>query len=407
LADQKKAPPANVDELKARLGLVKKAEAPRAGQRPASPGAGPPPGIGPIPPGIKGAAPVAPPPFLQAQRQQADMHRDPFAKEAVGAEYVRRSLIEGPKSEEMVVSMEDQKKISRRSRIFTAAISVVVGIVCIFMGIVWGRGFSSRLIYNRSVEDGKALYETIQFSSKMLAEIRTRVVTAQTKASRDRQADYVMNDKFKGIVKSQGCVQEEGKEKCILRLVDLANRSYNIYKADIVAMLFTYASQWNDLLRKMDDHVVRTKNDQPALDQAKSKIEKLATTDYGIVFTKRQDNNLNMEVIVGNLAVIAGTNFNKDETVAGFKMQGGTGWPTVDKQIYLTGDLSVEPEAWVIPMGQESKELVLIREQLSHFVEYQVRLQGMIDLANAMDQNQKSLLITIGEIASLDKQFAF
>jgi hypothetical protein len=88
-------------------------------------------------------------------------------------------------------------------------------------------------------------------------------------------------------------------------------------------------------------------------------------------------------------------------------MQGGTGWPTVDKQIYLTGDLSAEPEAWVIPMGQESKELVLIREQLSHFVEYQVRLQGMIDLANAMDQNQKSLLITIGEIASLDKQFAF
>jgi hypothetical protein len=275
------------------------------------------------------------------------------------------------------------------------------------VGVFWGRGFSSRLIYNRSVEDGKALYETIRFSSKMLSEVRTKLVSAQTKASKDRQADYVINDKLKEFVKSQGCVKEGEKETCILRLVDLANRSYNIYKADIVAMLFTYSSQWNDLLKKIDDHVVRTKNDQPALDEAKKRIEKLAGIDYGIVFTKRQDNNLNMEAIIGNLAVIAGTNYSKEDVVTGFKMQGGPGYPTIDKQIYLAGDLTAEPEAWVIPMGQESKELVLLKGQISQFVEYQIRLQSLIDLANAMDQNQKSLLITIGEIASLDKQFAF
>lgn|GEM_PF-3202056 len=403
MADQKKAPPQSVDELKARLGLVKKGEA----QKPAggAPQAAPPAGV--VPPIIKGPAPVAPPPFLQPQKPQVDAHRDPFAKDAVGTEFVRRSLIEGPKAEDMAVSAEDQKKIIKKSRMLTALISAVVGIICLFVGIFWGRGFSSRLIYNRSIDDGKVIYEKIQFSSKLLSDIRTKLVTAQAKASKDREPDYGLLDKLKEIVKGQGCIQEAGEEKCVLRLVDLANRSYNIYKADIVAMLFTYSSQWNDLLKKMDEHVIKTKNDQPALDEAKRKIEKLANTSYGIVFTKRQDADLGMEVVVGNLSIIAGTEYNKDKTVSGFKVQGGTGYPSVSKKIYLSGDLSAEPESWVIPMGQESKELVLIKEQLSHFMEYQARLQAMVELANAMDQNQKTLLISIGEIASLDKQLAF
>ncbi len=403
MADQKKAPPANVDELKARLGLGKKAEAPKGAARP---GAAPP-GIGPVPPGLKGAGPMAPPPFLQPQQKAADMHRDPFAKDAVASEFVRRSIIEGPKAEEMTVTFEDQKKLIKKYRRVTVAICVVVGIICIFVGVFWGRGFSSRLIYNRSVEDGKALYENLQFSSTMLSSVRTKLVSAQTKANKERLADYAVNEKLKELVKAQGCVKEGETERCVLRLIDIANRSYQIYKPDIVAMMFTYSSQWNDLLKKLDDHIVRTKNDQPALDEAKKRVEKLATTDYGIIFTKRQDNNLNMEAVIGNLAIIAGTNYSKEDTVAGFKLQGGTGFPTVDKQIYLGGDLTAEPENWVVPMGQESKELVLIREQIGHFVEYQMRLQSMIDLANAMDQNQKSLLITIGEIASLDKQLAF
>lgn len=406
MADQKKAPPANVDELKARLGLVKK---PDAGQ--AKPGAaqlkpGAPAGAGPALPGIKPPPGVAPPPFLQPQKKAADMHRDPFAKE-VGTEYVRQSLVEGPKKEDLAVSIEDQKKIQSRARVMTIMVSVAVGIGCLLAGMFWGRGFSSRLIYNRSVDDGIVLYDILQFSSKTLTNVRTKLVSAQQKANQKREADFALAKELKTFAKAQGCVTEGDNETCVLRLAELANRSYNIYKPDIVQLLFTYSSQWNDFFGLLEDHASRTKNDQPALEQTAKTIEKVFMADYGVVFVSRTDPSTEMPVIYGNLAIIAGPVMSKEGQVSGFSLQGAKGYPTVDKSLYTTGDLAAEPENWVVPLGPESKEGVIAMQQISHFVDYQRRLQTMIELANQMDQNQKALLMSLGEIASLDKQFAF
>lgn len=406
MADQKKAPPANVDELKARLGLVKKPDAAQAkpGAAQAKPGAQA--VAGPALPGIKPPHGVAPPPFLQPQKKAADMHRDPFAKD-VGTEYVRQSLVDGPKKDDLAVSIDDQKKLQSRARIMTIFVSIAVGIGCLLAGMFWGRGFSSRLIYNRSVDDGIVLYDILQYSSKSLTNVRTKLVSAQQKANQKRVADFVLAKELKGFAKAQGCVTEGETETCVLRLAELANRSYNIYKPDIVQLLFTYSSQWNDLFKLLEDHASRTKNDQPALEQTAKTIEKIFMADYGVVFVSRTDPQTEMPVIYGNLAIIAGPVISKDGQVTGFSLQGGAGYPTVDKNLYTTGDLAAEPENWVVPLGPESKEGVIAMQQISHFVEYQRRLQAMIELANQMDQNQKALLMSLGEIASLDKQFAF
>lgn len=408
MADKKKPPPANVEELKARLGLTKKQPVQQT-----SPGGGvpapgrvsaPPPVIGA--PGAKPPPGVAPPPFVQQQKAAPDMHRDPFSGD-VGAEMARQSLVEGPKPEDQSVSVEDQKKIAKRARNMTIIISAAVGISCLFVGIFWGRGFSSRLIYNLSIEDGKKLYDIIQYSSKTLSDLKTKMVSAQQKANKTREVDYPLTMEMKNLAKGGGCAKDlSGNEKCILRLQDIANRSYNIYRPEIVQTLFTYASQWNELLNKMEEHAIKTKNDKPALDNAKEIIKKLLQTDYGIVFTKKTDPQTNEETVYGNIAIIAAP-ITEGDYVKGFKMQGDTGMPTVDKQLYRGGDLLASPEDWVIPLGAESKQGLIAKQKISHFIEYQKRLQSMIELANQMDTNQKSLLISIGEIASLDKKFAF
>jgi len=406
VADQKKAPPANVDELKARLGLVKKPGAAQArpGGAQANPAA---PGMaGPGLPGMKPPPGVAPPPFLQPQKKAADMHRDPFARE-VGTEYVRQSLVDGPRRDDQAVSIEDQKKIQSRARNLTIIISIAVGIGCLLAGMFWGRGFSSRLIYNLSVDDGILLYDIVQYSSKSLSNVRTRLVSSQQKANQKREADFVQAKALKDFAKAEGCVTEGENETCVLRLADLANRSYNIYKPDIVQLLFTYASQWNDLFKLLEEHATRTKNDQAALELTAKTVEKIFMADYGLVFTSRTDPGTEMPVIYGNLAIIAAPIMSKEGQVSGFQLQGGTGYPTVDKNLYVSGDLAAEPENWVVPLGPESKEGVIAMQQIVHFVEYQRRLQVMIELANQMDQNQKALLMSLGEIASLDKQFAF
>ncbi|MFH1436369.1 MAG: hypothetical protein ABIJ56_11680 [Pseudomonadota bacterium] len=406
MADEKKKPPSNVEELKARLGLLKKPD--KTSRPPGSAGHIPVPGIpgGGHVPGVQPPG-LSPPPFLQQQQKPpVDSRRDPFSKDA-GTEYIRQSLLEGPKAEDMAVSVDDQKKIAARSRNLTIAVAVAVGIACLLAGMFWGRGFSSRLIYNRSVDDGIDLYDIVQHSSKTLSEVKTKMVGAQQKAGKNREPDYALMNEMKELFKSQACKQvEEGKEICVLRLADLANRSYNIYKPDIVQTLFTYASQWNDLLSLMKEHATRTKNDQPALDLAKSKIEGLISTDYGVVFNSQRDPGTEQVTVYGNLAVIAAPIMGEGGMVTGFQMQGGVGYPAVEKQLYSSGDLAAAPETWMVPLGPGSKEGVLAKAQIDHFIEYQKRLQIMIDLANQMDQNQKSLLISIGEIASLDKQFA-
>ena len=415
MADEKKKPPSNVDELKARLGLLKK---PDKISKPPGPGRpipapGFPGGQAPVPGGqapVPGVQPpgVSPPPFLQEQQRKAavDVHRDPFAREA-GTEYVRQSLIEGPKAEDLSVSIDDQKKIAARFRNLTIAVAAAVGIICLLLGVFWGRGFSSRLIYNRSVDDGIDLYDIVQHSSKTLSGIKTRMVSAQQKARKNREADYVLMSDMRKLYKSQACQQEEGgREICVLRLSELANRSYNIYKPDIVQTLFTYSSQWNELFMRMKEHALRTKNDKPALDAAKGKIETLIKTDYGVVFNSQRDPGTDQVTVYGNLAIIAAPIIGEEGTVTGFQMQGGVGWPAIEKQLYSTGDLAAAPETWMVPLGPASKEGIMAKAQIDHFIEYQKRLQIMIDLTNQMDQNQKSLLISIGEIASLDKQFA-
>jgi hypothetical protein len=385
---------------------VKKPDAgqakPGAGQaRPAAPVVG-----GPALPGIKPPPGVAPPPFLQPQKKAADMHRDPFAKD-VGTEYVRQSLVEGPRKDDLAVSIDDQKKIQSRARVMTIIVAVAVGIGCLLAGMFWGRGFSSRLIYNRSVDDGIVLYSILEYSSKTLTNVRTKLVSAQQKANSKREADFVMAKDLKTLAKSEACVTEGEEELCVLRLADLANRSYNIYKPDIVQLLFTYSSQWNDMFNLLEEHATRTKNDQPALEQTAKTIEKMFSADYGVIFTSKTDPQTEMPVIYGNLAIISAPVMSKDGQVKGFQLQGGTGYPSVEKELYNAGDISAEPENWVIPLGPESLEGVIAMQKISHFVEYQKRLQVMIELANQMDQNQKALLMSLGEIASLDKQFAF
>jgi hypothetical protein len=282
-----------------------------------------------------------------------------------------------------------------------------VGIGCLLAGMFWGRGFSSRLIYNRSVDDGIVLYSILEYSSKTLTNVRTKLVSAQQKANSKREADFVMAKDLKTLAKSEACVTEGEEELCVLRLADLANRSYNIYKPDIVQLLFTYSSQWNDMFNLLEEHATRTKNDQPALEQTAKTIEKMFSADYGVIFTSKTDPQTEMPVIYGNLAIISAPVMSKDGQVKGFQLQGGTGYPSVEKELYNAGDISAEPENWVIPLGPESLEGVIAMQKISHFVEYQKRLQVMIELANQMDQNQKALLMSLGEIASLDKQFAF
>ena len=106
MADDKKKPAgADIDDLKARLGL-KKGEA--GGAQPGAPGSPPgvggPPGMG-APPGI-GPGGAAPPPAFMQQQRQVDVTKDPFAP-SVGTEVKRPSLIGESRPSQMTVSVSN------------------------------------------------------------------------------------------------------------------------------------------------------------------------------------------------------------------------------------------------------------------------------------------------------------
>ena len=116
MADDKKKPAgADIDDLKARLGLKKPGEGQPAA--PAPPGMGGPPGVAP------GGAP--PPAFMQQPQKPADVTKDPFAPQ-LGTEVQRPSLVGETRPSMETVSAEDQKAAGKRNALITAVVAILL-----------------------------------------------------------------------------------------------------------------------------------------------------------------------------------------------------------------------------------------------------------------------------------------
>lgn len=385
MADDKKKPAgADIDDLKARLGLKKDA----GGAKPATPhGVQGPPGMG-APPGVVPGA--APPPAFMQQPKQVDVTKDPFAP-SLGTEVQRPSLVGETRPSMETVTAEDQKAASKRN----AAITAVVAILCVGVGFgigtMLGNGCSQRKLRNLAVLDGSDLYGMVQNGSKRLAEIKKAVVASQGKAAKME---------FDAASLAQLKDQTKKDNPPPINLSDVASRNYQIYTGETVPVLFTYTAAWKTLYEQVRSHVARSNNDKDALEAWKGKFENLAKSNYGIIFTKEPFGD-GPQVVAGNLVLVTQP---FDPTISEYQIQFDVGTPVSEdfKPAIFTegaGDISTEPEKWIIPLGGLSK-LRLEEKSKKRMESYNQRLGEIAETIDGMEKNQQFLINQLGTIAA-------
>jgi len=381
VADDKKKPAgADIDDLKARLGLKKPGDGQPAA--PAPPGMGAPPGVAPV-----GAPPPA---FMQQPRKPADVTRDPFAPQ-LGAEVSRPSLVGETRPSMETVSAEDQKAASKRNALITFVVALLCIAVGFGIGTMLGNGCSQRKLRNLAVADGNDLYGLVQNGSKKLAEMKKAVVSAQGKAAKmEYDADSVA--KLKDHTKKDNPAP--------ISLSEVAKRNYQIYTGETVPVLFTYTSSWQELYALVRQHVARSENDKDALLAWKGKFEKVANSNYGIILAKEPFGE-EAQALVGNLVLVTQP---FDPSVTEYQIQFDEGTPVSEDfkpGVYLegAGDIAAEPEKWILPLGQLSK-LRLEEKAKKRFESYNARLGDISDLIEAMEKNQQFLINQLGTIAA-------
>lgn len=383
MADEKKKPAgADIDDLKARLGLKKPAGGGAQPAVPAPPGLGAPPGVGP--------AGAPPPAFMQQPRKQVDVTKDPFAPQ-LGAEVQRPSLVGETRPSLETVSAEDQKASAKRSALITTAVALLCIAVGFGIGTMLGNGCSQRKLRNLAVADGSDLYGLVQNGSKKLAEMKKAVVSAQAKAAK-------MEYDAASVAKLDEHTKKDNPPP--IGLSEVAKRNYQIYTGETVPVLFTYTNNWLELYRLVRQHVARSENDKQALEAWKGKFEKVANSHYGIILAKEPFGE-EAQALVGNLVLVAQP---FDPSVQEYPIQFDEGTPVSEDLkpgVYLegSGDIAAEPEKWILPLGNLSK-LRLEEKAKKRFESYNGRLKDIFDLVEAMEKNQQFLINQLGTIAA-------
>lgn len=389
MADEKKKPAgADIDDLKARLGLKKPGEGAHAkpGAQVGAPGAiGAPPGMGPRPvvPG-----PAAPPPAFM-QPRPVDVTKDPFAAQ-MGGQIQRPSLIGEHRPSELAVTAEDQKAISRRNVVVTAVVAVLCVGAGLAFGMMAGSGCSQRKLLDLAIQDGNDLYGIVNDSSKKLSEMKKVVVSAQAKAA---QMEYDPNT----TARLQDMTKKDSPPPILLN--QIAVRNYQLYTGETVPTLFTYAASWLRLYDLVHTHVLYSENDTDALKGWKGKFDKLVNQQYGVIFMKEPYGEV--QAVSANLVLVTEP---FDPSVKEYKIQFDEGMPVspdLSPEVFIegAGDLSAEPEKWIMPIGGLSK-LRLEEKAKKRFENYQMRLKEIVELIDSMEKNQQYLINQLGTIAA-------
>ena len=152
-------------------------------------------------------------------------------------------------------------------------------------------------------------------------------------------------------------------------------------------------------LQLIDDHRRETKNDEAQLSAAGEEFKKLLATQYGVVFAREEKAG---NQLVADLVVLGAC--AEDKELMKCQVQVDTGTFGDERVLYRSepgdGELTKEPDLYVMPVGDHSKAGVLKNATQSHFNKYVARLRAMSDLMKSIRDTQTNLINKISEICS-------
>ncbi len=346
-------------------------------------------------PGLGGAAPKpVVPPFMQQAEPAApagpskeQVARDPFGADSLPvqrASYVPADQgLVGGADQGPAFSAADAGK-TKKPLILGGALVALISILIGFMG---GTSVSGRVALNIAIRDALIVEYELKKSSALFEEVEGMINSALADTMKRKYSknhiDFLVANVHGNPVNAR----------------IFTDRNYKNFDVAAVQWLNTYFNKWGQLATMIDDHRRETKNDEKQLAAAGEEFKKLLETQYGVVFSreKKAGNQL-----VADLVVIGACAEEKD--LMKCQVQVDTGTFGDARVLYSSepgdGELTKEPDLYVMAVGDHSKVGILKNATQSHFNKYIGRLRAMSDLMKVIRETQTNLIGKISEICS-------
>jgi hypothetical protein len=346
-------------------------------------------------PGLGGPAPKpVVPPFMQQAEPAApagpskeQVARDPFGADSLPSQ--RSSYI--PPDQGLIGGVDQGPAFSAAQAGKTKKPLILGGaliaIICILIGFMGGTSVKGRVALNIAIRDALIVEYELKKSADLFEEVEGMINSAL--------ADTMKRKFSKNHLDFLGANVQGNPVNARI----FTERNYKNFDVAAVQWLNTYFNKWGELAALIDDHRRETKNDEKQLAAAGEEFKKLLTTQYGVVFAREEKAG---NQLVADLVVLGACAEDKD--LMKCQVQVDTGTFGDARVLYSSepgdGELTKEPELYVMPVGDHSKAGILKNATQSHFNKYVTRLKAMSDLMKVIRETQTNLIGKIGEICS-------
>jgi hypothetical protein len=350
-------------------------------------------------PGMKPSSGAAMPPFMQpqqptpapqTQQQQPATRqdsRDPFGQASAPTPSQAPQAAQAASNAMMMAAMnetsiEDAPLMTAKSRKTLLIAVMMVGVITMAVGFLFGQGISGRRELNIAIRDALIIEYELKEAGKLFNEVQTMISAALNLAGK-REFDKKHLDYLKNNVPGNP-----------LKATILTERNYKKFDPSAVQWLIDYYKKWNNLYGLIQEHRRSTDYDIKPLTASKAEFTKLLQTNYGVVFAREKQS----KKFIGNIVLLGA------EADGKIQVQVDASTYASERELYNPegedSSLTKEPDKYVVPLGPQSKAGLLSNATQSHFKKYAKRLKEISDLMKGMSEIQQNLLNKISEICS-------
>ena len=400
----------DLSALKARLGLEQKPSTSETASPP-SPGAPVvppsivPPGTAPKPvsvrppeaavptPGVGVAVtqvpPASAPPTAPAAQPVAEARRDPFSAMS-GRPLTQPIMDAGP---QLDIPMP------RRGRAGTLIAVGLAGLLAAGVGWSFGRVYSARLVFNRTVDDAKLLLNDLQPMVKLNQEIHSALKTsaATNRGKKRLQYDVKLLDALQELLQRASLKETQKKQERLFRT------NYARMTDVTVQKLFEY---YNDTLRlyaAMQFFADGARRDRKSIERYQKGVA--AQRNYGIIFgADKGSYYLGRVVEVGQPQCKGNKRQCKASQLVGFKVRVGNSekWVIRPAKSRRISEIVIP----IDPQDQQWAEVTQGKPGYLAYRRYAARFADLLRVCAKLALTEKDLTLNLRKQAKREKLFA-
>jgi hypothetical protein len=318
--------------------------------------------------------------------------RSPFGGHAVAMEKKVTLVIDS--------SAVNEEEIGRKSSTRSAMLVGIGTLVGVAVGWAIAGTASENIQYNLAVQDGTAIYDSVDKASKTMEIVRTRlkaaVEAAQGGPGKATTVDYKAIEDLVALERP-------------FSANEFSRLRYKAFPAQVVDQLFEYYNNGNLIFDRLATLGAKTAGEKKraALDASAKATDGLLDSQYGMVLTKTEEVFAGGLVYVTQAEPVEGAPAPEEGAAPKVQVASSQGGRTVEREIFIGQEDFAEKYGNYVLMLDKGRSMSILGEQASLFAKLRADLMELNAIMTKTNESQGVLLKELGKVRSLEQRSFF